>query len=110
MPRRARRYQWTEAACYHVLNRGHARETIFHEDADRLRVLELIARSGDQFGFRLYHYCLMDNHFHLLLQLPEPRQLSRLGGRSVGRLLALLSASPWPGGPPVPKSLQEPGD
>jgi putative transposase len=78
MPRSARRHVWTAAACYHVLNRGHARETLFHDDADRGRFLELLARYRDRFGFRLYHYCLMDNHFHLLLQLPEARTLSAL--------------------------------
>ncbi|HEX5271443.1 MAG TPA: transposase [Gemmataceae bacterium] len=77
MPRAARRHQWTEAACYHVLNRGHDRGTLFH-DADRTRFLELVARYRDRFGVRLYHYCLMGNHFHLLLQLPDPRQLSRV--------------------------------
>ena len=70
--------QWTEAACYHVLNRGHARETLFHDDADRCRFLQLLARYRDRFALRLYHYCLMDNHFHLLVQLPDPRQLSAM--------------------------------
>src|SRR5438552_7674435 len=31
-----------------------------------------------RFDVHLYHYCLLDNHFHLLLQLAQPRQLSRL--------------------------------
>src|SRR5262245_52826826 len=78
MPRAARRRLWTEAACYHVLNRGHARETVFHDDRDRLYFLELLGRYRDRFGLRLYHYCLLDNHFHLLLQLPQPGALSRL--------------------------------
>jgi putative transposase len=69
---------WTDAVCYHILNRGHARETVFHDDEDRLYFLQLLARYRDRFHIRLYHYCLMSNHFHLLLQLPEPRTLSRL--------------------------------
>ena len=78
MARTARRRLWTNAACYHVLNRGHARATIFHDDGDRTRFVSLLARYRDRFGFRLYHYCLMDNHFHLLLQLPDARVLSPL--------------------------------
>jgi len=78
MPRTARRCRWTEAACYHGLNRGHARETIFHDEEDCAYFLDLLARYRDRFGFRLYHYCPMSNHFHLLLQLPDPRGLSRL--------------------------------
>jgi putative transposase len=50
MPRNARRNVWTRAGCYHVLNRGHARETIFHDDGDRIRFLELLARYRDRFA------------------------------------------------------------
>jgi putative transposase len=78
MPRTARRLRWTDAACFHVLNRGHARETLFHDDEDRQAFLALLARYGDRSGWRLYHYCLMSNHFHLLVQLPDPRGISRL--------------------------------
>ena len=78
MPRVARRFRWTDAACYHVLNRGYARETVFHDDEDRAYFLSLLARYADRFGLRLYHYTLIDNHFHLLMQLPQARFLSRL--------------------------------
>jgi hypothetical protein len=43
MPRAGRRL-WTSAACYHVFNRGHACETICHEDADRAEFLQLLRR------------------------------------------------------------------
>jgi len=85
MPRSARQKLWTDAACYHVLNRGHARETIFHDDDDRASFLGLLARYRNRFQFRLYHYCLMGNHFHLLLDLPDPRRLS---GMMAGLLVA----------------------
>ena len=78
MPRSARRLRFTEAACYHVLNRGHAREAIFHDDEDRTCFLRLLAHYRDRFGVALYHYCLMGNHFHLVLRLPEPGRLSPL--------------------------------
>ena len=38
----------------------------------------MLARYRQRYAVRLYHYCLMDNHFHLLLQLAQPRQLSRM--------------------------------
>lgn len=78
MPRAPRRQQWTDAACYHVLNRGHNRETVFGDDDDRRYFLGLLARYRDRFALRLYHYCLMSNHFHLLVQLPEPKRLSAM--------------------------------
>src|SRR5262249_20639725 len=76
MPRVARHRQWTEAACYHLLNRGHNRDTVFADETDFGYFLQLLARYRDRLGLRLYHYRLMGNHFHLLLQLPDPRQLS----------------------------------
>ncbi len=77
MSRRARSWVFTEAACYHVINRGHARERVFHDDDDRAYFLKLLVRYRDAFELRIYHYCLMSNHFHLLLQIPEVKQLSR---------------------------------
>jgi hypothetical protein len=44
MPRRPGHLQWTEAASYHVLNRGHARGTIFHDEDDRRVFLDLLPR------------------------------------------------------------------
>jgi len=78
MTRVPRRQQWTEAACYHVMNRGHNREMVFSDDDDRRQFLGLLARYQERFDWRLYHYCLMSNHFHLLLQLADPAQLSGL--------------------------------
>jgi putative transposase len=78
MPRASRKQQWTDEACYHVLDRGHNRDTVFTDDEDRAAFLGLVARYRQRLGFRLYHYCLLDNHFHLLLQLQQPRQLSAL--------------------------------
>jgi putative transposase len=60
------------------MNRGQNRATLFADDADFGYFLGLLARYSRRFEARLYHYCLLSNHFHLLLQLPQPRQLSRM--------------------------------
>ena len=78
MSRVPRRWQWAEEACYHLMDRGHDREVVFADDEDRRAFLGLVQRYRGRFGFRLYHYCLMGNHFHLLLQLQQPRHLSPL--------------------------------
>ena len=39
MPRTPRKRQWTDEACYHVMNRGHNRERIFGDDDDRRQFL-----------------------------------------------------------------------
>jgi putative transposase len=61
---------------YHVTARGNERKAIFRQDADRFHFLELLAELSERFGSKLQAYVLMDNHFHLLLETPEPN-LSR---------------------------------
>ncbi len=78
MPRTPRSQQWTDEAAYHVFSRGHNRETVFADADDDRFFLGLLDRYRQRTGFRLYHYCLMTNHFHLLLQVEAPRQLSAL--------------------------------
>jgi putative transposase len=60
------------------MDRDHDRQPIFADDTDQRAFLDLVARYRDRFGFRLYYYCLMTNHVHLLLQLQDPRHLSAL--------------------------------
>ena len=78
MPRAARRYQLSQTACYHVMNRGHNRETLFRDDDDFRYFLALLARYRSRTDFQLFHYCLMSNHFHLLLQPNRSNDLSPL--------------------------------
>ncbi|WP_139558803.1 transposase [Methylotetracoccus oryzae] len=58
-------------AVYHVTARGDRREDIFLDDPDRQRFLELLGREVEQQQWVLYAYCLMGNHYHLLLETPE---------------------------------------
>jgi REP element-mobilizing transposase RayT len=63
-------------ALYHVTSRGNARQAVFHDDADRHRFLSLLAREIFQHGWHCHAYCLMTNHFHLLVETPS-RGLAR---------------------------------
>jgi len=70
-------------ALYHLTARGNARQAIFEDDADRRRFLRLLGREVEQQGWRCYAYCLMDNHYHLLIETPEPNLVTgmrRLNG------------------------------
>jgi len=70
-------------AVYHLTARGDRREPIFDDEGDRLLFLELLGKEVRQQGWLLYAYCLMDNHYHLLLETPEPslvRGMRRLNG------------------------------
>ena len=59
-------------ALYHVMCRGDRREDIFYDDADRLLFLKTSWQTCDRTGFVIYSYVLMSNHYHLLVQTPEP--------------------------------------
>jgi REP element-mobilizing transposase RayT len=67
-------------AVYHVTSRGNARQDIFADDTDRRRFLDLLGREIEQHRWRCHAYCLMDNHYHLLVETPEAN-LSRGMGR-----------------------------
>ena len=58
-------------ALYHVTSRGDRREAIFEDDDDRLSFLQTLGQVVEQFNWRCYAWCLMDNHYHLLIQTPD---------------------------------------
>lgn len=58
-------------AIYHVTIRGNARQNIFVDDHDRWRFLTRLAESVETYGVRLYLFCLMNNHVHLVLETPD---------------------------------------
>lgn len=80
MPRRAR----TELAggIHHVWQRGNNRRAIFLDLQDRLLFLKLLRESTRKRSWRCLAYCLMDNHFHLVIETPAPTL--GLGMRDIG--------------------------
>ena len=62
---------------YHVFSRGDNKGFIFYEDADCQKFLSLLERALDRFGVECAAYCLLDNHFHLLL-IPHLHSVSRI--------------------------------
>jgi REP element-mobilizing transposase RayT len=60
-----------EGGIYHVTCRGNARHSIFKNDRDRQRFLCRLADSAETFQVRVYLYCLMPNHVHLLVETPR---------------------------------------
>jgi len=65
MPRTARASQG--GFCYHALNRGNDRHTVFHKDGDFNAFCKVLAEAVQRTDMRLLAYCLMPNHFHLAL-------------------------------------------
>lgn len=58
-------------ALYHVTARGDRREDIFEDDQDRQTFLLTLEQVVTQFNWLCYAWCLMDNHYHLLIQTPD---------------------------------------
>jgi putative transposase len=58
-------------AIYHVTSRGNARHNIFLDDEDKTLFLSKLERATERYGFLFHSYCLMDNHYHLLLETPN---------------------------------------
>lgn len=58
-------------AIYHVMNRGDRREPIFKDDQDRRRFLETLGEACDKTSWQVHAYCLMGNHFHLVVETPK---------------------------------------
>jgi putative transposase len=65
------RIQYT-GALYHVLSRGDHREAVFLNDEDRSDFLRTLGRACLKTGWQAHSYCLMTNHFHLVLETPQP--------------------------------------
>ena len=59
-------------AVYHVTSRGNARESIFLEDTDRQIFLEVLEAVVGKYNWLCHAYCLMDNHYHILVETPDP--------------------------------------
>jgi putative transposase len=59
-------------AIYHVMNRGNRRENIFRSQADRELFLATLTEACGKTQWQVHAYCLMRNHFHLVLETPQP--------------------------------------
>ena len=63
-------------AIYHVMNRGDHQEPIFREDGDRELFLETLGQACAKTNWQVHAYCLMSNHFHLVIETPGANLVS----------------------------------
>lgn len=75
MPRISRNL--TDNGYYHILSRGNNKKNIFCCEDDYIKFLELTSKYLAKYKIYIYHYCLMSNHFHFLLQAPEALHLPK---------------------------------
>ena len=60
-----------DGALYHVTSRGNDRKAIFKVDSDRELFLNTLARVTERFHWICHGYCLMNNHYHLVIETPD---------------------------------------
>lgn len=68
---------------YHVTARGNGRQSIFDDDTDCARFLKVLTSVVSRYNVICHAYCLMGNHYHLLLETPEgnlSRAMRQLNG------------------------------
>lgn len=65
MARQAR--ERTEDSIYHIIQRGNNRKAIFKSNDDKNKYLDILKKKMDIFNFKIYAYCLMDNHVHMII-------------------------------------------
>ncbi len=78
MPTYARKHQLAASLIYHVYNRSHSRVPIFKRQQDYLYFIKLLESYVSRFGLKIYHWAIMPNHYHLLLELADPELISKI--------------------------------
>ncbi|MCF6093283.1 transposase [Microaerobacter geothermalis] len=73
---------WLPGVTYHVVSRGNWREELFRDEQDIFVFFELLDAVAEKVTFEMYAYCLMKNHFHLMLSTSE---------EPLSKLMALLN-------------------
>ena len=84
MPRRARKK--SDSGTYHIMLRGINKQQIFEEKEDYEKFLEVLKSCKAISEFKLYAYCLMGNHIHLLIKEGKESLetiFKRIGGKFV---------------------------
>ena len=69
---------------HHITDRGSRRSDVFRDDADRFLYLELLRESCRRFLLRIWAYCLMTNHVHLIAVPERPDSIRRVFHRTNG--------------------------
>lgn len=63
---------------YHIINRGNNRQVVFKEEEDFAAYIGTLRRFKKKYSFKLYGYCLMNNHTHLIIEPTKPNTLSKI--------------------------------
>ena len=76
MPRAAR--ITLENGCYHIITRGNQKQLVFLDAQDYKKYLTFLSKYKKRYKFKLYCFCLMPNHVHLIIEVEDPNNLSKI--------------------------------
>jgi len=76
MPYIARTHQLKQSLLYHIYNRGLNREKIFNQPQDFSYFINLLVEYAKRYNFKIYHWVIMSNHYHILTELERPEIMS----------------------------------
>jgi len=62
-------------ALYHVTSRGDRQDAIYLTDDDRNTYLKILGEVCDRYNWIIHAYCLMDNHYHILVETPDREKI-----------------------------------
>ncbi len=78
MPTYARVHQLRLSLIYHIYSRSNGKIPIFKSRNDFIYFRSLLKRYSLRFDLKIYHWVIMTNHYHLLLELEEPKRISKI--------------------------------
>lgn len=67
----ARKQRIEKNGFYHIVNRGVARSSVYRDVEDFNRFLEIMDEASLEYNFKVYSFCLMNNHYHLLVEISK---------------------------------------
>jgi len=63
---------------YHIITRGNQKQPVFMDDSDYEKYVSLLSKYKKRYKFKLYCFCLMPNHVHLIMEVTNPLNLKRI--------------------------------
>jgi len=67
-----------ENGCYHIITRGNQRQPVFLKPQDYEIYLRILTKYKKRYKFKLYCFCLMPNHVHLIIEVENPLTLNKI--------------------------------
>ena len=75
-----RQQQAQKSLVFHVINRGILKQDIFHGNEDFSAFGRAVKRYTQEWEVTVYHWCFMTNHYHMVMEIPNPQGLSKIVG------------------------------